>query len=239
MGVRMMNPMMNPMMMNPMMSQMMRGSGYGPVQFPQLPNQLQLARAEETEEAVNQDIDDAVAHYPSMMWGQQPMLYPMMMMMPMSSNHSGQESSSARMMMQCNPPPPDLVHDRDHPHHPHLPQDGPDTTPDVVRASEPTYMNDQTPGQVRKLTGPADFFKAEPLQEPSYANTNIMKDRAEEESKARLEGKKRWEEEMFDTRRPLRAQSVQPVLPQENLTGKANFHAKRFNTSYKSPRSER
>ena len=44
---------------------------------------------------------------------------------------------------------------------------------------------------------------------------------------------------MFDNRRPLRAQSVQPLLHQENLTGKANFHAKRFNTSYKSPRSER
>ena len=57
---------------------------------------------------------------------------------------------------------------------------------------------------------------------------------------ARLSDKKRWEEEeMFTNRRPLRAQSVQPASHQETLTGKANFQAKRFNTSYKSPRSER
>ena len=159
MGVRMMNPMMNPMMMNPMMSQMMRGSGYGPVQFPQ---QLQLARPgegeeEEEEEEMNQDIDEAVAHYPSIMWGQQPMIYPMMMMMPMSSNHSGQESASPRMMMPCNLPPPDLVHDNDHLHHlhhhhqHHQPQDN-SMTPDIVRESEPTYMNDQTSAQVSTLT---------------------------------------------------------------------------------------
>ena len=49
----------------------------------------------------------------------------------MSSNHSGQESSS-----QCGGPPPDLVHDNDH----HQLLD----TPDIVRASEPTYMNDHT-----------------------------------------------------------------------------------------------
>ena len=162
MGVRMMNPMMNPMMMNPMMSQMMRGSGYGPVQFPQ---QLQLARPgegeeEEEEEEMNQDIDEAVAHYPSIMWGQQPMIYPMMMMMPMSSNHSGQESASPRMMMPCNLPPPDLVHDNDNLHHlhhlhhhhqHHQPQDN-SMTPDIVRESEPTYMNDQTSAQVSTLT---------------------------------------------------------------------------------------
>ena len=160
MGVRMMNPMMTPMMMNPMMSQMMRGSGYGPVQFPQLPHQLQLARPEEEEEEeeVNQDIDDAVAHYPSMMWGQQPLLYPMMMMMPMSSNHSGQESSSARVMTQSShPPPPDLVHDKDHLHHLQHHQDNPHMTPDILRASEPTYMNDHTSAQVTKLTGTSPF----------------------------------------------------------------------------------
>ena len=95
-------------------------------------------------------------------------------------------------------------------------------TPDILRESEPTYMNDQTPAQ-----------------EPSYANTNIQKERTEDQSKGRLEEKKRWEEEMFHNRRPLRAQSVQPLGQQENLTGKANFQAKRFNTSYKSPRSER
>ena len=112
-------------------------------------------------------------------------------------------------------------------------------TPDVVRASEPTYMNDQTSAQVTKLTGTSHPLKAEPLQEPSYANTNVLKERSEEQSRTRLEEKKKWEEEMFDNRRPLRAQSVQPGLQQENLTGKANFQAKRFNTSYKSPRSER
>ena len=156
MGVRMMNPMMNPMMMNPMMSQMMRNNGYGPVQFPQ---QLQLARpGEEEDEEMNQDIDEAVAHYPSIMWGQQPMIYPMMMMMPMSSNHSGQESSSPRMMMPCNPPPPDLVHDNEHFHHlhhhqhHHQHQDNHGLTPDIVRESEPTYMNDQTSAQVLTLT---------------------------------------------------------------------------------------
>ena len=77
------------------------------------------------------------------------------------------------------------------------------------------------------------------MQEPSYANTNVLKEPSEEPRLTRERDKKRWEEEMFDNRRPLRAQSVQPLLHQENLTGKANFHAKRFNTSYKSPRSER
>ena len=56
--------------------------------IPQIPNQLQLANPNdedgEIEEELNNNIDDAVAHYPSMMWGQQPMIYPMMMMMPMS-----------------------------------------------------------------------------------------------------------------------------------------------------------
>merc|ERR1719500_666983 len=95
-----MNPNMNPMMINQMnqmmMSQMMGANGYGPVQFPpqgvmmpqmaSLPNQLHLSRHQvdlegQREEELNENIDDAAAHYPSMMW---PQMYPMMMMMPMS-----------------------------------------------------------------------------------------------------------------------------------------------------------
>ena len=71
-------------------------------------------------------------------------------------------------------------------------------------------------------------------EEPSYANTNIQV----EPTRADTEPDHRWRaEEHRQAGRPLRAQSVQPL--QEHLTGKANFHAKRFNTSYRSPRSER
>ena len=56
------------------------------------------------EEELNNNIDDAVAHYPSMMWGQQPVIYPMMMMMPMSPLGQNGESSDQQRMMQFNPP---------------------------------------------------------------------------------------------------------------------------------------
>ena len=72
-------------------------------------------------------------------------------------------------------------------------------------------------------------------EEPSYANSNILQVPQQER---RVEPDKRWQNvEPFDSRRPLRAQSVQPV--QEHLTGKANFQAKRFSSNIKSPRSER
>ena len=74
--------------------------------MPQIPNQLQLAHHDDEgvrEEELNENIDDAVAHYPSMMWGQQPVIYPMMMMMPMSPLGQNGESDQQRMM-QFNPP---------------------------------------------------------------------------------------------------------------------------------------
>merc|ERR1712029_1247453 len=152
---------------------MMRGNGYGPVQFPpqsmmmpQIPNQLQLAHHEEEgvrEEELNNNIDDAVAHYPSMMWGQQPMIYPMMMMMPMSPFGQSSDQSQPRMMQYSpdqpmRPPqnnPPDVVDDS----HEVLPEFDHDVTPDLVRATEPTYMNENVVDQ----------------EQPCYANDNILK----------------------------------------------------------------
>ena len=134
---------MNPMMMNPvvMPPQMIRNSGnkeklklsdcdrlfqgYGQMQFPaqsmpmmmppQLPNHLQLAqyRDQERDEELENNIDDAVAHYPSMMWSPQPVIYPMMMMMPMSPVGGNDEESQQRMMMAASNPP-DVIDARFH-----------------------------------------------------------------------------------------------------------------------------
>lgn len=62
------------------------------------------------EEELNENIDDAAAHYPSMMW---PQMYPMMMMMPMSpiGQQPGDTGQPGQMrMVQTNPP--DIVHQR-------------------------------------------------------------------------------------------------------------------------------
>ena len=62
------------------------------------------------EEELNNNIDDAAAHYPSMMW---PQMYPMMMMMPMSpiGQQPGDSGQPGQMrMVQTNPP--DIVHQR-------------------------------------------------------------------------------------------------------------------------------
>lgn len=61
------------------------------------------------EEELNNNIDDAAAHYPSMMW---PQMYPMMMMMPMSpiGQQPGDPGQPQMRMVQANPP--DIVHQR-------------------------------------------------------------------------------------------------------------------------------
>ena len=160
-------------------------AGYGPMQFPaqpivmpQLPAQLQLAPGDaegEREEELNNNIDEAVAHYPSMVWGagpgQQPVLYPMMMMMPMSPLGQPSGDPGQRMLHHVNPP--DVVEagqgtDADHPqtaadyrgylsltvflfvriwngiisHLLIVCRYDHDVTPDLVRATEPTYMNE-------------------------------------------------------------------------------------------------
>ena len=96
-----------------------------PIVLPQLPAQLQLAPGDaegEREEELNNNIDEAVAHYPSMVWGagpgQQPVLYPMMMMMPMSPIGQPGGDPGQRMLHHVNPP--DVVEagqgtDADHP----------------------------------------------------------------------------------------------------------------------------
>ena len=82
---------------------------------PQLPNHLQLAqyRDQERDEELENNIDDAVAHYPSMMWSPQPVIYPMMMMMPMSPVGGNDEESQQRMMMAASNPP-DVIDARFH-----------------------------------------------------------------------------------------------------------------------------
>ena len=79
---------------------------------------MDLIQLKSREEKLNENIDDAVAHYPSMMWGQQPMLYPMMMMMPMSPIGQPGGDPGQRMLHHVNPP--DVVEagqgtDADHP----------------------------------------------------------------------------------------------------------------------------
>lgn len=231
---------MNPMMMNPMMMpQMVRGSGYGPMQFPghsmpmmvpQMPNQLQLAHPDDQErdEELDEHIDDAVAHYPSMMWSPQPVIYPMMMMMPMSPVNQ-QEEQHQRMVMAPNPPDivdegsSSVMHNEDYRRNYH------DVTPDLVRATEPTYMNQNAVHQD---------------EQPSYANSNVLlRDhqqhfRGPEEPHTTQTLNRSENITKGPTRRVQRAQSVQPTTG-EQLHGRANFQAKRFNSTVKSPRAER
>ena len=67
---------------------------------------MDLIQLKSREEKLNENIDDAVAHYPSMMW---PQMYPMMMMMPISP--MGDSSQTQMRMVQENPP--DIVHQRE------------------------------------------------------------------------------------------------------------------------------
>merc|ERR1719232_917022 len=110
-----------------------------------------------------------------------------------------------------------------------------DVTPDLVKATEPTYMNENVTNQ----------------EQPSYANGNILKNEENRQQSFNILNTPSYDVDNFDTKtnenredhhenvsRRTRSQSVQPISS-EPLHGKANFQAKRFNTTVKSPRAER
>ena len=96
------------------------------------------------------------------------------------------------------------------------------------------------------------IFTEKLLQEqPSYANGNILKNEENRQQSFNILTTPSYDVDNFDTKtnenredhhenvsRRTRSQSVQPISS-EPLHGKANFQAKRFNTTVKSPRTER
>ena len=103
-----------------------------------------------------------------------------------------------------------------------------------------------TPSVVRVI-----FTKKLLQEQPSYANGNILKNEENRQQSFNILTTPSYDVDNFDTKtnankedhhenvsRRTRSQSVQPISS-EPLHGKANFQAKRFNTTVKSPRAER